>query len=292
MEQGILSQIALPLAVIFVMFAMGLALTTADFQRLVTNPKAVGLGLFNQLIIMPIIGILLASIFPMSAILAVSLVLVASVPGGPMSNLIVHVAEGDRALSVSLTALSNFVAFITVPLYVNFAINRFSADADAISLPIVSTMVQIALLTIVPVIIGMTVHSRSPDFAARTRGTFKTVASVIFWIIIILLVVQNWQLIVDNAATLGPVLILLNGIGLTLGYFSAKALTLPTDQQAAIMVETGVQNSTLAITIALTIMNLPDLSIIPGLYGLWMLLTGFAIASWLSRRSGMVVAAA
>jgi len=284
MEQGILSQVALPVAVIFVMFAMGLALTLADFQRLITNPKAVGLGLFNQLIIIPIIGFALATILPLNALLAVSLVMMASVPGGPMSNLIVHVADADRALSVTLTAISNFVAFITVPLYVNFAINRFSADASTISLPVVQTMVQIAILTVVPVTIGMFVRSRAAGFAERTRGTFKTVASVIFWVVVILLIVQNWAMIVENAPTLGPALILLNFVGMAIGYFSASALKLSQDQSVAIMVETGVQNSTLAITIALTIMNLPEMSIIPALYGLWMLLSGFAVAWWFSRR--------
>ncbi|MGB0389273.1 MAG: bile acid:sodium symporter family protein [Ardenticatenaceae bacterium] len=284
MEQGFLSQVGLPLAVVLMMVAMGLTLSVADFKRLLSNPRPVGLGLVNQLVLLPIAGFIVALIFPLEAVFAISLMMIAACPGGPMSNLIVHVAEADRALSITLTAISNMLAFLSVPLIVNFAIGYFSAGVDTISLPVLQTMLQIALLTVVPVIIGMFIRSRNPDFAERTKPLFKRLASGLMFVVIMALVIQNIDLIINKGPVFGPALIVLNALTMGIGYWSARLLKLNIPQSNTIMVETGVQNATLAITIALTLLNNTDMSIIPALYGLWMLITGFPIAWWLGQR--------
>lgn len=283
MEQGFLSQVGLPVAIALMMVTMGMTLSVADFKRLLTDPRAVGLGLVNQLILLPLAGFIVASILPLEAVFAISLMMIAACPGGPMSNLIVHVAEADRALSVTLTAISNSVAFISVPLIVNFAIRYFSDGSDTIALPVLQTMLQIAFLTVVPVIIGMFIRSRNPDFAERTKPLFKRLASGVIFIVVLALVIQNLEMIISNGPVFGPALIVLNALTMGIGYGTARLLKLNVPQSNAIMVETGVQNATLAIVIALTLLNNTEMSIIPALYGLWMLITGFAVAWWVGR---------
>lgn len=283
MEQGILSQVGLPVAIALMMVTMGMTLSVADFKRLLTDPRAVGLGLVNQLILLPIAGFIVASILPLEAVFAISLMMIAACPGGPMSNLIVHVAEADRALSVTLTAISNSVAFLSVPLIVNFAIRYFSDGSDTITLPVLQTMLQIAFLTVIPVIIGMFIRSRNPDFAERTKPLFKRLASGVVFIVILALVIQNIEMIVSNGPVFGPALIVLNALTMGIGYWTARLLKLNVQQANTIMVETGVQNATLAIVVALTLLDSPEMSIIPALYGLWMLITGFAVAWWVGK---------
>lgn len=283
MEQGFLSQVGLPVAIALMMVTMGMTLSVADFKRLLTDPRAVGLGLVNQLILLPLAGFIVASILPLEAVFAISLMMIAACPGGPMSNLIVHVAEADRALSVTLTAISNSVAFVSVPLIVNFAIRYFSDGSDTVALPVLQTMLQIAFLTVIPVLIGMFIRSRNPDFAERTKPLFKRLASGVIFIVVLALVIQNIEMIVSNGPVFGPALIVLNALTMAIGYGTARLLKLNVPQANAIMVETGVQNATLAIVIALTLLNNSEMSIIPALYGLWMLITGFVVAWWVGK---------
>ncbi|MEM7117486.1 MAG: bile acid:sodium symporter family protein, partial [Chloroflexota bacterium] len=271
--------------IIIIMIAMGMSLTIADFRRVLSQPKAVAIGMLCQLIALPIIGILVASLLPLEAVFAVSIVLLAASPGGTTSNLVSHAAELDRALSVTLTAVSNLLSWLTIPLLLGFALRRFSDSNEAIDFPVGDVMLQVAALTFVPILIGMAIRHYRPGFAERTKNASKIFSGVFLLVVILALVIQNWDAVVRDGPRFALAFILLNALALAAGYAIAKALGLDQRQSTTIGIETGLQNSTIAITIALTILNSSEMAIIPGLYGIWMLATGFAFAFWLNRPS-------
>ncbi len=283
MESGFLSTVVLPLCIVFIMITMGMTLTVADFRRVLSQPKTVGIGLLCQLVLLPIIGFAVASLFPLTSVFAVSIVLLAASPGGTTSNLIVHAAEGDRALSVTLTAMSHAIVWLTIPFLLNIALRTFGVGEQAINFPVTDVMVQVAALTIVPVIIGMLIRRFKPDFCERVKGGSKIFASAFLAIIIIALVIQNWDQVMTEGPRFAPAFIVMNIVALAVGFGVAKFSGINQTQSATIAIETGLQNSTLAITIALSIMESSEMAIIPGLYGVWMLLTGFGFAFLMTR---------
>lgn len=285
MEESFLSSVVLPLAIVIIMITMGMSLTVADFRRVLSQPKAVGVGLLCQLIVLPILGIAVASLLPLEAVFAVSVVLLAASPGGTTSNLISHAAELDRALSVTLTAVSNSVSWLTIPFLLSFAMRRFTLGSQAVDFPVGDVMIQVAGLTIVPIVVGMAIRHFRPNFAEATKRGSKIFAAVFLLVVILALVVQNWEVIQTEAPRFALAFILLNTVALLAGFLIAKLFRLPQLQAITISIETGLQNSTIAITVALAILGSSEMTIVPALYGIWMLATGFAFAFLLNRTS-------
>ncbi|HSG44438.1 MAG TPA: bile acid:sodium symporter family protein [Anaerolineales bacterium] len=283
MQESLLSNVILPLAIVIIMVTLGMTLTIADFKRVFTQPRQVLTGLLCQLILLPVLGFIVAGIFTLPAIYAVSIVLLAASPGGATSNLIVHLADGDRALSVTLTAISNMLAWLSIPLLLGIAFSIYGGGTEIVNFPVADTMIQVAALTIVPVLIGMGIRSWKTEFAERSKRGTRTFATVFFLLIVVALIVENWQLIVRDGPRFAPAFITLNVAALAVGYFVAKLFGINRVQATTISIETGLQNATVSITVALTILNNNEMAIIPGLYALWMLASGFAFATWLSR---------
>ncbi len=285
MESGVLSDVLLPLAIVLIMISMGMTLTGEDFRRLQGQKKAVGVGLFCQLVVLPALGFLIAWIFGLATVFALGMVLLVASPGGSTSNLIVHVSDADRALSLTLTALSNIAVFVSMPLLIGLGQRAFGdLDGDA-AVPVVDLIVQIAALTVVPIAIGMFVRARNPNFAINVEEAAKRIATIVFFAIIILLVIQNWGTIVDEVPEFGPAFVALNAVALAAGWFIANAAGLNSREATTVAIETGIQNSTLSIAVALSVFNSDDLAIVPGLYGLWMLFTGFGFAYFMKARN-------
>lgn len=276
--EGPLAEVVLPLCIVFIMISMGATLTVADFRRVLSSPKQIGVGLLCQLVLLPVIGFAVAWAFPLEAVFAVGIVLLAASPGGTTSNLIVHAAGGDRALSVSLTSLSNAVVWITMPILLTIAFRVFDLGEDAVDFPIGELILQIAALTIVPVLIGMGLRRWKPGLCDRFEEPSKVFAAVFLGLVVIALVITNWTVVADNAAKFAPAFIVLNLAALAVGYGVSKSFGLDRQQASTIGIETGLQNSTLALTIAVSVLGNSELAIIPGLYGVWMLFTGFAFA--------------
>ena len=282
MQESVLSNVALPVAIVIIMIALGMTLTVADFRRVFTQPRQVSIGLLCQLILLPLLGFAVAALFPLTPIYAISVILLAASPGGATSNLIVHAADGDRALSVTLTAISNILTWLTIPLLLGAAYAVFGDGAVAIDFPIGSVMVQVAGLTIFPVLIGMVIRKWRPAFAENSKRFTRIFATIFLFLIILALVVQNWDTIVRDGPRFAPAFITLNLAALAVGYFVAKMAGINQTQSATIAIETGLQNATVAITVALTILGSNEMAIVPGLYAIWMLITGFALAFWLT----------
>lgn len=285
MQESVLSNVVLPLAIIIIMVALGMNLTVADFKRVATQPKQVGIGLLCQLILLPLLGFAVAGVFSLAPVYAISIVLLAASPGGATSNLIVHAADGDRALSVTLTAISNMLAWFTIPFLLGIAFTAYGSGALEIDFPVAGTMIQVAVLTIIPVIVGMAIRNWKPGFAERTKRFSRIFATVFLFLVILALIVQNWDVIVNDGPRFAPAFIALNIAALAVGFIAARLAGINLVQTGTIAIETGIQNSTVAITVALTILNNNEMAIVPGLYAIWMYVTGFAVAYWMARNA-------
>ncbi|GAB2499318.1 bile acid:sodium symporter family protein [Algoriphagus taiwanensis] len=263
----------------------GLAFTPADFKRILIYPKAVTLGLFNQLILLPVIAFFLAKAFQLSPELAVGLMILAACPGGATSNLITHLAKGDSALSITLTAFSSLITVMTIPFIVNFSIGYFIPGGEQPQLEILGTVVAVLAITIIPVAIGMLVLKKAPELAKRWDAPFRKISAVFFVIIIIAAILKEKDNLVQFFIEAGPASLALNLATLGLGYGLAKFAGLNFRQSLTIAVESGIQNGTLGITIAATLIVNSVMTIPSAIYSLIMFGTAAAVIFWGNKKS-------
>lgn len=277
-------KIGLPIALAIIMFGMGLGLTLKDFTRVFTKPKAFLLGAGLQIVILPLTVFLMLLVFPLSAPFAAGFMILAACPGGVTSNILTFFARGDVALSVSLTAIISLLGFITVPLITGFALSNYMGEA-APELPIAKTMIGILLITTIPVALGMFVRKMNTDLAVRMEKIFGPLSAIIFIAVMIGALLAERENVIPYIQQTGLFAISLNLITMLLAIFMAGLFLLPASQRTAITLECGLQNSTLGLAIAITILDRTDISIPIAVYGLLMLFTGFGYALWLRSRS-------
>lgn len=263
----------LGLSLAIIMLGMGLSLVVNDFKRLFTNPRAVIGGLVLQLLVLPLIAFALSYLFNLSSFLAVGLIILASCPGGPTSNLITHLAKGDTALSVTLTAISSFVTIFTIPIIINLGMETFLPLGTEVLLDVPETIKKILIVSIVPIIIGMTLRRYIPSLVTKVEKPVKIASGIILVVLIVGIIVKERTNIVEYFAQAGLVALALNVVSMALGFLGAKLLRLDSKQATSISIETGIQNGTMAITIAIGILGRTDLSIVAGVYSLIMFLT-------------------
>lgn len=284
MENSILTTVILPASLFIIMIGMGLALTLDDFRRVVRFPKAVAVGLGNQLIFVPIIGFVVASLFPLSPELAVGVMMIAACPGGATSNLITHVAKGDIALSVTLTAVSSCVTVFTIPLIINWGLNYHLGQTQNIELPLLKTMGQVFSITALPISLGMYIHSRNRSFAQRMERPMRIASTLIFVTILLGIVVANFDVLIESFGSLGPSTFCLNMGTMGLGYLGARLLGLNLAQTLSIVIESGIQNGTLAIVIASSILFMPEMGLPAAIYTIFMFSSGGFLMWYFGRR--------
>lgn len=279
-----IKEVGLPVALAIIMFGMGLGLTVSDFTRVFSRPKAFVVGTFLQIVSLPILAFLIISVFPMSAPFAVGMMILAACPGGVTSNILTYIGKGDVALSVSLTAVISVIGFITVPLITGWALANFMGAA-APELPIAKTMIGILLITTVPVILGMIVRKISADFADKAEKVFGPLSMFVFIAVVIGALIAERENVVTYIAETGVPAIVLNLVTMTVAIGVATILTIPQAQRTTIALECGLQNATLGITVAVTILGRTDISVPVAVYGLLMLFTGFGYAMWVRNRA-------
>ncbi len=287
MESSLLTAVLLPLALFIIMLGMGLGLTIADFKRIFVEPKAVLIGLAAQLLLLPTVGFLLASFFPLTPELAVGVMVLAACPGGPTSNLLTYLAVGNVALSVTLTAISSLITIFTIPIVVNLASRQFAGEGVSLQLPFLETVVQIAVITLIPIAIGMLLHRYAPLFSATVEKSVKWLSLFFLGLIIFGLLLAERANLASYILQVGWVTLALNLITMALGYLLAKAAALDHKSATAVTCEVGIQNGTLAIAVASapTLLNNPTMSIPAAIYSLLMFVTGAGLALWARRTS-------
>ena len=284
METSVLTELFLPLALAIIMFGMGLSLTPEDFKRILIYPKAVTLGLVNQLILLPLMGFFIAKLFGLTPELAVGLMILAACPGGATSNLITHLAKGDSALSITLTAFSSLITVLTIPFIVNFSIGYFMPGGEEQKLEILGTVVAVLAITIIPVALGMLVLNKAPELAKRWDAPFRKISAVFFVVIIIAAILKEKENLVQFFIQAGPASLALNLATLSLGYGIAKIAGLNFRQSLTIAVESGIQNGTLGITIAATLIVNSVMTIPSAIYSLIMFVTAALVIFWGNRK--------
>lgn len=272
-----LSTIILAVALIIIMLGMGLGLQKSDFKRIFFSPKAIFIGLANQIILLPLIGYLAVSTFALPPEIAIGVMLLAACPGGPTSNLISHLAKGDTALSVSLTAISSLITILTIPFIVNFALEEFLSAGQMIQLNVPQTIGQILVITVIPVSIGMYIRNKNEAFALRMAKPVKIASGIVLGLVIVGIILKEKANFITYFEQAGLVTLFLNVATMALGFISAKIFKLNRAQALSISIESGIQNGTLAIAIAVGILGNTAFAIAPAVYSLIMFLTGFIV---------------
>lgn len=270
MQSSVLTELFLPFSLAVIMFGMGLSLRIEDFKRILIYPKAVGIGLLNQLIFLPIIAFGIANLFELPAELAVGLMILAVCPGGATSNLITHLAKGDAALSITLTAFSSVITVFTIPFLVNYSIGYFIPGGEAQQLEVVGTVVSVLVITIIPVALGMLVFAKVPKLASKLDLPFRRISAIFFVIIVVAAVLKEKENLVRYFVEAGPAALALNVATLGLSFGLAKLVKLPFRQGLTIAIESGIQNGTLGITIAATLLMNSVMTIPSAIYSLIM----------------------
>ncbi len=268
------STLILAISLIIIMLGMGLSLVSADFKRVFLYPKAVVVGLLNQLVLLPLIAFGVTMLFPTRPEIAVGLMILAACPGGPTSNLIAHLAKADTALSVSLTALSSFITLLTIPFIVNLALTHFLDAGTVIKLDVMNTITQILVIVIIPVIIGMLIRHYKEDFALKMEKPVRIASGIVLMLVIVGLVIKEKDNILSYLQEAGLVALMLNVATMLVGYASARMLTINKKMARSISIESGIQNGTLAITIAVVLLGNTEYAITAAVYSLIMFVSG------------------
>jgi len=244
----------IPVCIFLIMMGMGLSLVTDDFKRVLKYPKAVAIGLTNQLLLLPIIGFGLANIMPLEPEYAVGVMLLVLCPGGTTSNMFSHLAKGDVALSVTMTAVASLITVFTIPVVLNYSLIHFMGQGNEFQLPILTTMFSLMKLTIVPIVIGMMIRRYAPKIAESTQVHVSRFGILFLTLLIIFLTYIQQDIVIPALIAAGPVSIILNISTMLLGYYSSKFFGLNLAQRTSITIEVGLQNSTLSMFMALTLL--------------------------------------
>ena len=287
-DTPLLLEVILPVALAVIMVSLGLELTLADFRRIAVYPRGVAIGLANLVIGAPLLAFGIAEAFDLDPVLAIGLVLLGASPGGTMANLLTHLARGDTALSVTMTALSSVGALVTVPFYLGLAGEHF-AGGDIGDVSMAGVVARVFLITIVPLSIGMYLRSRHPARVAEVRDRVKRAAMVAFVCVVIAAVASEIDVFIDHFTAIALATVALNVAAMSLSFTVARLARLSSEQATAIAMELGIHNSTLAIAVAGTIDI--DYAIPAAVYSGFMFVTAGLFARLMRNRNSAAVGA-
>ena len=284
----LVNSIIIPICLFLIMMGMGLTLIANDFKRVLKYPKAVGIGLTNQLLLLPIIGFALANIMPLEPEYAVGVMLLVLCPGGTTSNLFTYLAKGDVALSVTMTAIASVITVFSIPIVLSFSLVHFMGAGSEFQLPVLKTMITLIVLTIVPISIGMLIKRFAPKVADKSQLYVSRFGVIFLTFLVVFLSYVQRDIIVEALIATGPVSLLLNLSTMALGYYTSKWFGLNLAQRTSITLEVGLQNSTLSIFMALTLLANYKMSMTPAIYTLIMFLTAGILVRLFSAKYSKV----
>ncbi|MEJ7794061.1 MAG: bile acid:sodium symporter family protein [Nocardioides sp.] len=279
-----LTTVGLPIALAIIMFGLGLDLTIADFKRIGSQPKAVLVALGCQLLLLPVICFGLVIAFDLSPLLGIGMMLLAASPGGTTANLFSHLFRGDVALNITLTAINTVIAIGTLPLITNLAIDYFE-QSDTVSMPL-GEVVKVFVLILVPVGIGMLVNAKQHAFAERMDRPVRIGSAAILAILVLGIMLDQRENIGSYIADVGLLAGLFCAISLIVGYVVPRAAGVAGDQAIASSFEIGVHNGTLAIFVAVEVLESTEISVPAAVYSVFMFVLAALWGMFISRREG------
>ena len=284
MQASLLTNLLLPLALGIIMLGLGMGLTLDDFRRVARYPRAVLTGLILQVLILPAVAFALALAFGLPPELAVGLMLLAASPGGATANIYSHLAHGDVALNITLTAINSLLCLLTLPLILNLSLEYFLGAGQYVPPP-VRKVIEVAVIIVLPVVIGMVVRAYAPRLAGRVEKPLRLLSVLVLVLLVAGAIMQERDTLVGFFAVVGLACLSFNLISMGVGYAAPIALKLPRRQAIAIAMEIGIHNGTLAIFIALNVLGNARISVPAAVYSLLMFATAAVFAFALNRRA-------
>ena len=281
---GIVTTIA-PIALALLMLGLGASLTFQDFLRVFKNPKDFFIGFFCQLIILPLVGYSLIIILKVPIELALGVMLIAAAPGGVTSNVLTKFADGDVALSITLTAFMSLISIISVPFIVFQAIDLLNIDYVEKEVSIVGISLKMFFVVTVPVIVGMIIRKFAGEFINRNVQNIQRTSIFLFLVIFIAIYVEEWNSIVMFLTTAGTVAFALNISMMIIGFYVAKFLASGVAQRRCISLECGLQNGTLAVFVGTQLFDNMVYMVPTAAYALIMMLTSVIFVLILRRKT-------
>lgn len=273
----------LPVALALIMFGLGLTLTGADLRRVARSPRAAAITLACQMILLPAIGFGLVVLFGLPAELAVGAMLLAAAPGGSSASIFSHLAGGDVALNIAVTALNSVLALITMPIVVDLSMTYFLGAGKEIGIQ-ADKLVQVFAGVLVPVALGMWVRHRFTGFALRMAGPVKVGAIAVLVIVVTTAVVSQWTVFLSHLGDVGLLALLFCVCCLLVGYLVPRLFRVSREQAIASAMEIGIHNGVLAIAVAVSVLGNEVMAIPAAVYGLVMNFPT-AVAAWLFART-------
>ena len=282
---NIVTDVILPLALAFIMFALGLGLTGADFLRVIKQPRDFFVGTFSQIILLPIIAFILVKLWPISPELAIGVMIIAAAPGGGTSNILTSFAKGDVALSISLTAIISLLSVITVPFIILTSLTLIENSGLDLNISLTNMAISMFLIVTVPVIIGMIFRKFASNVAIKFESIAKKISAVLFVIVLLGAILAEKDNVVSYFAQAGLITLVLNVVMMIVAYYIAQLLASGTQQKKCITIECGLQNGTLAIFVATSIFG-GGIYVIPAAtYSLIMFVTSLIFVYFVRKTS-------
>lgn len=269
------------------MLSLGIGLTLSDFQRVAERGWAFVIGAVFQILIVPLTAYLVIILFGLSGQIAAGVMLLAFCPGGVTSNVVARLANGDVALSVSLTAVISLLSIFTIPFLVGWAVVHFMG-ADAPEVSVTSLAIAMFLITALPVAIGMCLRRFAPAFSNKVESKLVALASVLFVVIVLAALASNWDVFLANIGSLGPALLSMIVLLMLAGLGVASLVGLTWRERKTISIEVGIQNGTLGVTLAPLIVGIgsgiPEIGLPSAVYGILMYVVALPFVAWLRTR--------
>ncbi|KID58727.1 Na+-dependent transporter [Pseudoalteromonas luteoviolacea] len=280
-----LIEIGLPVALIFIMAGVGLSLKLADFQRVYLQPKSFFIGAFCQLLLLPVLAIAVIALTGLTGELAIGLFILALCPGGTTSNLYSYLAKGDVGLSVSLTAVVGFITPFTLPFLAAWAIGYYGQSDTLIEFPILKAWLQLIVVGVVPVLIGMAINAKWPEFAKKASPYISWFSVAVLLLVIVSICFKLGDKLINYLVMAGPAVIALNLLSMVAGLLVAHFLLHNATQTRTITLEVGLQNGTLALLVTTGLLSSEVMSIAPSIYGLFMFISAGLYTAWAIKKA-------
>lgn len=282
---GIVTDVILPIALAFIMFALGLGLTFDDFARVATRPRDFIVGALSQIVLLPVVAFLLVSVWPLPPELALGVMIIAAAPGGVTSNILTAFARGDVALSISLTAVISLLSVITIPIIVVFSYTQLIGGDTGGNVSVAKTAISVFIIVTIPVLLGLAVRRFAERFAVGFEPLARTISAVLFVLVLAGAILAERDNIVEYFAQAGLITLVLNVVMMVLAYFIARVFASGLRQRIAISLECGLQNGTLAIAVAALLFGGGLAAVPAATYSLIMFATALIYIAFLRRNA-------
>ena len=291
MEDSLFGTVLLPIALAVIMTSLGMSLTLEDFRRVVVYPRGIAIGLANLVVLSPLLAFGIAELFELEPAMAVGLVVLGASPGGILANLMTHLARGETALSITMTAISSLAAVVTVPLVLSVGIEHFGATGFDEDVEMLSIVPRVLAITVIPLALGMWLRASREQWVEDVGPGFRRVAAVVFAGTVVGVIIAEHERVFENLDSVAAAAIALNVAAMTISFFVAQLARLDDRQSTAIAMELGVHNTALAIAVAATVDT--ELTIPAAVYASFMFVSAGLFARLMYRRNaaGEAVAA-